>query len=105
SGGEQRGQEVHAPATARMQLAFCPSGIEGIHELSPRGMAAKTLAPPLTRSPTFTRKTALDGITTSTLEPNLISPTRCPRSTDCPSLQRKTMRRASSPAICLKVTS
>ena len=34
-----------------------------------------------------------------------MSPTRCPRSTVWPSLQRKTMRRASSPAICLKVTS
>jgi hypothetical protein len=35
-----------------------------------------------------------------------MSPTRWPRSTVSPSrLQLKTMRRASSPAICLKVTS
>ena len=51
---------------------------------SPPGMAASTLEPPFTRSPTFTRSTASAGITTSTREPNLIRPTRCPRSTVSP---------------------
>ena len=68
-------------------------------------MAASTLAPPLTRWPTFTRNSASAGRITSTRDPNLIRPMRWPRSSVSPSCTLNTMRRASSPAICLKVTS
>src|ERR1700722_1837093 len=105
AGGEERRQQIHAPPQTRMGFARCLNWNEGIHELYPRGIDAKMLAPPLTRSPTFTRSAAFAGITTSTRDPNLMRPTRCPRSTDWPSLQRNTMRRAKRPAICLKVTS
>ncbi len=43
--------------------------------------------PAFTLSPTFTRSAASAGIMTSTREPNLISPTRCPRSTVSPGLK------------------
>ena len=67
-------------------------------------MTANTEAPPLTRCPLATRRFAWPGKITFTREPNLMSPTRWPRSMESPSLKLKTMRRAIAPAIWLKVT-
>jgi hypothetical protein len=80
--------------------------IAAVHSLlhSP-GMAASTLAPPLTRWPTFTAQFGLGRQQHVHAEPNLISP-RAGRAPPCrPLWKLKTMRRASRPAICLKVTS
>ena len=64
----------------------------------------------MTVSATFTLSRMLDadrrvgGKKMSTREPNLIMPTRSPRTTSSPSFLSKTMRRARRPAICLKAS-
>jgi len=69
-------------------------------------IAASTLDPPLTRWPTFTRRVASPGISTFTLDPELDEPHALPAFHRIrPPRRLKTMRRASRPAICLKVTS
>src|SRR5271157_2073554 len=82
--GKQRRQQKHAAAQPGLCPGFGQRRIAAVHSPSPFVMAASTLDPPLTRWPTFTRKVAWAGNSTSTLEPNLIRPTRCPRSTVSP---------------------
>ena len=60
--------------------------------------------PPVTRSPTFTFSSTSGGRKTSTRLPNLMRPTRSPRSTGSSTRFQNTMRRAMSPAICLNTT-
>ena len=65
------------------------------------GMRARTLEPPFTFSPTFTRISASLGSHKSTREPNRTSPMRSPRATSSPAFFHDTTRRATQPAICL----
>src|SRR5579872_5808605 len=110
--GKQRGEDVHPFTEAAPRL-----GWRLIHQrilseamvLAPasdlcEGRYASTLEPPFTRSPTFTFGRAEASSWTSQREPNLMRPMRWPRSTRSPILGLNTMRRASSPAICLKTT-
>ena len=69
------GRAGSRPFTARTPAP----ALDGLH-----GKPAR-LTPPLTLSPTFTRISASAGNITSMRDPNLISPTRCPRSTRSPS--------------------
>src|SRR5882724_207581 len=119
---KQRRQNVHAFAHAvfshRRKLVFpSPHGRRHFHRKAPvfsrfgeggdlrEGVTfARMLDPPLTRSPRFTLISAGWGKMTSVREPNLIMPTRCPRASFAPGLGLNTIRRASSPAICLKTT-
>ena len=75
------GNRIHAAAQAGMRFPLDLRNVKVVHARSPGETAASTLAPPLTRSPTLTRNSAFAGNKTSTLEPNLMRPTRCPRST------------------------
>src|SRR5216684_7593755 len=119
---KQRRQNVHAFAHAvfshRRKLVFpSPHWRRHFHRKAPvfsrfgeegdlrEGITlARMLDPPLTRSPSFTLISAGCGKMTSVREPNLIMPTRCPRASFAPGLGLNTIRRASSPAICLKTT-
>ena len=65
---------------------------------------AMAVSPPLTRSPTRTRTSTSAGSSTSVLDPNWMRPSRCPRSRESFSATAHTMRRATTPAICLTVT-
>src|ERR1017187_4855662 len=87
--GKQGGQQEHAAAKPGLGLGFGQSVIAAVHSGSPSGMTASTLDPPLTRWPTLTRRAASAGSSTSTREPNLMRPTRWPRSTVSPSLRLK----------------
>src|SRR6266851_586938 len=114
--GKQRRKNIHAatrltshlPAGTNLRL-IRHQATTAIAALSvstgSSGSTASTVEPPFTRDPVFTFRFAAAGIRTSTREPNLISPIRCPRSTLSPTFRLHTIRRASSPAICLKLTS
>ena len=79
--GKERRQQKHSPAQPRLCPGPCEFGIDVVvHGRSPSGMKASTLVPPLTFWPTLTRISASAGSSTSTREPNLIRPTRWPRS-------------------------
>src|SRR5207249_1287497 len=69
--------------------------VRSLHARSP--ISAITVRPTLTFSRICTRMTASAGKKMPTREPNLIMPTRSPRTTSSPSFLSKTMRRASSP--------
>ena len=69
------------------------------------GQKARTLEPPFTWSPTFTRRSESRGSQRSAREPKRTRPMRSPRATRSPSFFQQTTRRAMSPAICLKVIS
>src|SRR5271165_920248 len=124
---EQRGEQVHAAMEPRLPLCPCRR-IVVVHRKSPSSSGATLAAaarlcsretpatapapitaiillPPLTRWPTLTRSSTSPGMITSVREPNFIIPTRWPRSTRSPTLNGKTMRRASRPAICLNTIS
>src|SRR5580658_8568893 len=129
SGRKQRGQKIHAAAQPgpvscarllRIEVVHAPSlsatsgrtlaeaersDLRTGTAMVASSISASTVAPPFTLSPTFTLRAASAGTMTSTLEPNLMRPTRCPRSTLSPAFKLNTMRRASRPAICLKTTS
>src|SRR5207249_3133021 len=64
----------------------------------------RILLPARTWSPTVTCNSTAGPTSTSTREPNLISPTRSPRSSLSPGRFQNTIRRASKPAICFTIT-
>src|SRR6267142_556017 len=66
---------------------------------------ARTLDPPFTFCPSFTRISASRGNHTSTRDPKRTSPIRSPRSTLSPAFFQETTLRAISPAICLNTIS
>src|SRR5579872_1537908 len=119
-GRKERRQNVHAfPQPARRPILQTAArnfwNFRVVHYLAPwvagsgrtacaACTTAKTLAPPFTLSPTLTCSLAAASMRTSTRDPNLINPTRSPRSTLSPTFLVKTIRRASNPAICLKTT-
>ena len=65
---------------------------------------ASTLAPATTRSPIATATRLPAGRSTSTRDPNRISPTRSPAATAAPARVRQTMRRATRPATSVNAT-
>src|SRR5712692_7500541 len=93
--GEQRGHHVD---TATEIFSY----VGALHHFAPS--SAMTVRATFTFSRMPTLMIASCGKKTSTREPNLIMPTRSPRTTSSPSFLSKTMRRASSPAICLNAT-
>src|SRR5258707_15028545 len=66
-----------------------------------RGQRARTLDPPATLSPTFTRSLEPYGTQRSTREPKRTRPMRSPLLTDSWAFFQETTRRAITPAICL----
>src|SRR5690349_11099504 len=81
------------PAAVKVGSSGCCAGR--------RGQRARTLEPPLTFCPTFTRSSASWGSQRSTREPKRTRPTRSPRATVSPGFFQETTRRATQPAICL----
>src|SRR5207253_10333046 len=67
-------------------------------------ISAITVRPTFTFSRIRTLMVAAGEQKTSTRDPNLIMPIRSPRTTSSPSFLSKTIRRASSPALCLTPT-
>src|SRR5258707_4836101 len=65
------------------------------------GQRARTLDPPATLSPTFTRSSEPCGTQRSTREPKRTRPMRSPLLTDSCAFFHETTRRAVRPAICL----
>src|SRR6266702_933713 len=126
---EQRRQQVHSATQPRLGIRLGDRLVAAVHQrsplvvsgntmalidpaalvtaatIAPSAISARMLEPPFTFCPTLTCKIASTGKITSVLEPNLIRPTRCPRSSRSPSRGTNTMRRASRPAICLKTIS
>src|SRR5262249_44207742 len=62
------------------------------------------VSPPRTRIPFLTTISTCDGIKRSVRDPNFIIPKRSPHSTLSPRRFQQTIRRASTPAICVHVT-
>src|SRR5579859_499701 len=124
-GGKNRRQNVHAFSHASLlcggNIFPSPQGDWHLHWTSSdigftsiplsccalllgAGVRASTEAPPFTRSPTATLISAGFIKITSVRDPNLMSPTLSPRATLSPIFFVKTIRRASSPAICLNTS-
>src|SRR6266851_3397275 len=107
AGGEQaRQQEDSAPRLLAQLLPLPPpgttprlAGVSSSHRSTPI-----TDSPPRTRSPTRTRISVEPGTTRYVREPKRISPYRWPARRLSPGRTRHTMRRASTPAICLTAT-
>src|SRR5258708_1982075 len=100
-GHQRRQQEDAAPEPLR-PVALPPG--ERINHPHSTGSRASTVSPATTCWPARTRISARTGRDTSMRDPNFIRPIRSPRASCCPSATRQTMRRASTPTICLTTT-
>src|SRR6266567_1343127 len=83
--GKHRGKQVHSLALLARLVIVMPPPKDIVHrELS--GRMARIVEPPETLSPTFTETLASVLKTRSQRDPNLMRPTRCPRSRRSPTL-------------------
>src|SRR5258708_5122211 len=97
-GHQRRQQEDAAPEPLR-PVALPPG--ERINHPHSTASRASTVSPATTRWPARPKISARTGRNTSMRDPNFIRPIRSPRASCCPSATRQTMRRASTPTICL----
>ena len=99
---EERRDEVET--SMHRSFAAAAFDLRDPHAESAPARRARADSPARTRSPSSTSTVAVSGRNTSTRDPYRIRPIRSPRITESPGLWSNTMRRATSPAICLRAT-
>src|SRR5712692_1857483 len=106
--GEQARQQENAALRVRAQLLpLAPARAAGAlsAHVSPSHLnTPMTDSPPRTRSPTRTRSSMPRGAIRSVRDPKRINPYRSPSASLSPGRTRQTIRRASTPEICVTAT-